>query len=502
MMESSSCKLYTAEQVRGIDYVAIHELGIAGYELMCRAGTAVLDEARKRFPSARRWLIMCGPGNNGGDGYVVARLAAEQGIDVTVCSMIDPRKLKGDAARASSDWRFRGGEYLEWPLDEDISCDLALDALLGTGIDREVGGQYRQAIAFLNQLECPKLAIDISSGMNADTGCVMGCAVRAESSVTFVGRKRGMYTADGPDYCGSVTFDDLSIPSKAAQLHSGSAGELLGSDALTEIIKPRLRNSHKGDFGHVLAVGGIEGMSGAIRLCGEAALRSGAGRVTLATACAHASLINLARPELMVKAMGGDNESLSLPSGDFVVAVGPGLGDTDWSESLFKTCLEMQTPLVIDADGLNLLAKLAHQEIPKRDNWILTPHPAEAARLLGCNVSEIQQDRVQSATDIAKRFNASVVLKGCGTIVANPSGEYAICPYGNPGMATAGSGDVLTGIIVALLGQGLSCFDAAKAGVLAHALAGDLAAEQVGEVSLIAGDIINCLSDVWSSVKV
>jgi hydroxyethylthiazole kinase-like uncharacterized protein yjeF len=502
MMESSYCKLYTAEQVRGIDYVAIHELGIAGYELMCRAGAAVLDEARKRFPSARRWLIMCGPGTNGGDGYVVARLAAELGIDVTVCSMVDPRELKGDAARASSDWQFRGGEFLEWPLDKDISCDLALDALLGTGIDREVGGQYRQAIAFLNQLECPKLAIDISSGLNANTGRVMGCAVRAESSVTFVGRKRGMYTADGPDYCGPVTFDDLAIPSKAAQLHSGRAGELLGREVLTEITKPRLRNSHKGNFGHVLAVGGIEGMSGAIRLCGEAALRSGAGRVTLATASAHASLINLDRPELMVKAMGDANECLSLPSGDFVVAVGPGLGDTDWSESILKTCLEMQTPLVIDADGLNLLARRPHQEVPKRDNWILTPHPAEAARLLGCKVSEIQQDRVQSAMDIAKRYNASVVLKGCGTIVADPSGEYAICPYGNPGMATAGSGDVLTGIVVALLGQGLSCFDAAKAGVLAHALAGDLAAEQVGELSLIAGDIINYLSDVWSSVRV
>ncbi|MCP4045802.1 MAG: NAD(P)H-hydrate dehydratase, partial [Gammaproteobacteria bacterium] len=230
--------------------------------------------------------------------------------------------------------------------------------------------------------------------------------------------------------------------------------------------------------------------------------RSGAGRVTLATASAHASLINLDRPELMVKAMGGDNESLSLPSGDFVVAVGPGLGDTDWSESLLKTCLEMQTPLVIDADGLNLLSKLSRQEVPKRDNWILTPHPAEAARLLDCKVSEIQKDRVQSATAIAKRFNASVVLKGCGTIVVDSSDEYAICPYGNPGMATAGSGDVLTGIIVALLGQGLSCIDAAKAGVLAHAMAGDLAAEQIGEVSLIAGDIINCLSDVWSLVKV
>ena len=502
MMERSSCKLYTAEQVRGIDYVAIHEIGIAGYELMCRAGAAVLDEARKRYPSARRWLIMCGPGNNGGDGYVVARLASELGIDVTVCSMVDPRELKGDAARASSDWQFRGGEFLEWPLNEDVSCDLALDALLGTGIDREVSGQYRQAIAFLNQLECPKLAIDISSGLNADTGRVMGCAVQADSSVTFVGRKRGMYTADGPDYCGSVSFDDLAIPSKAAQLHSGCAGELLAADVLTEIARPRLRNSHKGNFGHVLAVGGIEGMSGAIRLCGEAALRSGAGRVTLATASAHASLINLGRPELMVKAMGGENEHLSLPPGDFAVAVGPGLGDTGWSESLLGACLAMQTPLVIDADGLNLLAKQSQQEVVKRDNWILTPHPAEAARLLGCEVLEIQQDRVLSATAIAKRFNASVVLKGCGTIVADPSGEYAICPFGNPGMATAGSGDVLTGIVVALLGQGLSCFDAAKAGVLAHAMAGDLAADQVGEVSLIAGDIITHLSGVWISAKV
>ena len=504
VMENSNCKLYTAEQVRGVDYFAIHELGIAGYKLMCRAGAAVLDEARKHFPDAKRWLVMCGPGNNGGDGYVVARLALHRGIDVTVYSMIDPRELKGDAARAYSDWQFVGGEVLEWPLAGDLSYDydLALDALLGTGIDREVGGQYRQAITYLNKLECPKLAIDIPSGLNADTGRVMGCAVQAESSVTFVGRKRGMYTADGPDYCGSITFDDLAIPSEAAQLHSSSAGKLLAADLLTKFAKPRLLNSHKGSFGHVLAVGGIEGMSGAIRLCGEAALRCGAGRVTLATASAHASLINLDRPELMVKAMGGDNERLSLPSGDFVVAVGPGLGDTDWSESLFRICLEMQTPLVVDADGLNLLAKQSHQVVPKRDNWILTPHPAEAARLLDCGVSEIQKDRVQSAMAIARRFNASVVLKGCGTIVANPSGEYAICRYGNPGMATAGSGDVLTGIVVALLGQGLSCFDAAKAGVLAHALAGDLAAEQVGEVSLIAGDIITHLSDVWSSIAV
>ncbi len=494
-------KLYTAEQVRGIDYTAIHDFDIAGYELMCRAGRAVVDEIREQYPSAGNWLVMCGPGNNGGDGYVVAKLAVAAGLGVTVCSLTDPGKLKGDAALAHSDWQAAGGKVLEWPLAAGGPYDLALDALLGTGIDREPGGEFRQAITYLNQLECPTCAIDIPSGLNADTGCVMGCAVQARNTVTFVGRKRGMYTADGPDYCGKIKFDDLAIPAAAAREHDDGAGILLAPGFLADVITPRLRNSHKGSFGHVLAVGGIAGMSGAIRLCGEAALRSGAGRVTLATDPAHADLINLARPELMVRATGPDAEWLSSLGADHVVAVGPGLGGSAWSESLFKLCLGMQTALVVDADGLNLLAQQARQKAVERDHWILTPHPAEAARLLGCKVSNIQQDRVLAATTIAERFGACVVLKGCGTIVADSSGEYAICPRGNPGMATAGSGDVLTGIIAALLGQGLSCFNAAKAGVLAHAEAGDLAAEELGEMALIAGDIIDRLPLVWRSAQ-
>ena len=502
-MSGTGHNLYTAKQVRGIDYAAIHESGIPGYELMCRAGVAVVDAAQGHFPSARHWLVLCGPGNNGGDGYVVARLAAENGIDVTVSSMVDPLQLKGDAARAYQEWVATGGRVSGWPaLPEDVSYDLALDALLGTGIDREVGGEFRQAIAYLNQLLCPTLAIDIPSGLNSDTGCIMGCAVQADHTVTFVGRKRGMYTADGPDHCGRISFDDLAIPADVRHDQSDNAGDLLCSHFLAETIKTRLRNSHKGHFGHVLAVGGIEGMSGAIRLCGEAALRSGAGRVTLATDPAHAGLINLGRPELMVKAMSGDNGCLSWVGRQHVIAVGPGLGLSPWSESMLKACLETQAAMVVDADGLNLLALLAQRKPLKRANWILTPHPAEAARLLACKVSEIQQDRVLSATRIAGRFGASVVLKGCGTIVADPSGQYAICPLGNPGMATAGSGDVLTGIVVALLGQGLSCFDAAKAGVLAHASAGDFAAEKVGETALIAGDIIDYLPAVWKSAEI
>ena len=495
-MFDASHKLYTAEQVRGLDYAAIHGLGIEGYKLMCRAGRAVVDVALDSFPDAKRWLIMCGPGNNGGDGYVVARLAAAAGIDVTVCSMVDPRQLKGDATIAYSDWDAGGGEVALWPMSESESFDLALDALLGTGIDREVRGEFRGAIAWLNQLACPKLAIDIPSGLNADTGCVMGCAVMARNTVTFVGRKRGMYTADGPDYCGLIDFNDLAIPAEATVEQAKSAGALLTPACLAGVLKRRPRNSHKGSFGHVLAVGGIEGMSGAVRLCGEAALRSGAGRVTLATDPAHAAMVNLGRPELMVKATGSAAELLTLLDRDFILAAGPGLGMTDWSGSLLKTCVEAQAAMVVDADGLNILAQ---QDPVSRGNWILTPHPAEAARLLDCSVPEIQQDRVRSALAIAQRFGACVVLKGCGTVIADDAGKYAICPAGNPGMATAGSGDVLTGIIAAMLAQGLSCYDAACTGVLAHAQAGDHAAAILGEMAMIAGDIIDALPEVWES---
>ena len=499
-MSDASCKLYTAKQVRGLDYMAIHELGIAGYELMCRAGRAVVDVARQRFPDAVHWLIICGPGNNGGDGYVVARLAAGAGIDVTVCSMLDPRVLKGDAARAYSDWQAGGGEVLNWPLPDDLSFDLALDALLGTGIDREVGGDFRGAIAYLNRLDCPRLAIDIPSGLNADTGCIMGCVVRARATVTFVGHKRGMYTAEGPDCCGAINFDGLGIPAEAVSDFDDSAGSLLSSDLLPGVLQRRPRNSHKGNFGHVLAVGGTSGMGGAIRLCGEAALRSGAGKVTLATDPAHARMVNLVRPELMVKAIETGDGLRALLENEFVLALGPGLGTTDWSVSLFDACMESTAPMVVDADGLNLLAQqLPHGDVV-RENWVLTPHPAEAARLLDCKVSEIQQDRVTAAVSIAKRFGACVALKGCGTVVADGSGRYAICPAGNPGMATAGSGDVLTGVIVAMLGQGLSCYDAACAGVLAHALAADHAATRLGEIGLIAGDITDALPGVWHSV--
>lgn len=525
-MQKLNAKLYTAAQVRGLDNAAIHQFGIPGYELMCRAGQAIVDVARAHYPASSHWLILCGPGNNGGDGYVVARLAAAKGISVRACSLANPQNLKGDAATACREWHDAGGETLLWPLSDSGTCDLVFDALLGTGIERQVQGVYRQAIDFINAFDGPVVAIDIPSGLNADSGVVMGAAVGAQRSVSFVGRKRGMYTADGPDHCGQISFDNLGIPAEVfagvtaerstkatADVAAGvsdemTVGELLAPSYLAEVLTPRLQNSHKGSYGQVLAIGGGKGMSGAIRLCGEAALRSGAGKVRLATDPEHAAWINLTRPELMVSAVASAEELSELTRDQRVLALGPGLGKSSWSRSLVQAALGLGASrsappgstlaMVIDADALNIMAEAdSAQPSEHPGQWVLTPHPAEAARLLGVTSKIVQNDRVGHAQALANKYAATVVLKGCGTVIADKAGSYAICPFGNPGMATAGSGDVLTGMIAALLAQGLSLPQAARAGVLAHALAGDAAASKKGELALIAGDIIDCLPAIW-----
>jgi NAD(P)H-hydrate epimerase len=499
-VQKLNAKLYTAEQVRGLDNAAIRVFKIPGYELMCRAGQVVFEVAQHHYPENKNWLIMCGPGNNAGDGYVLARLAVEAGIKATVCSMVDPEQLRGDAATAYREWHKKGGEVVLWPLQNSGSHDLVFDALLGTGIERDIEGVYRQAITFINEFGGPVVAIDIPSGLNADSGIVMGVAVEAQHSISFVGRKRGMYTADGPDHCGQVSFSSLGIPAQAytAMADQSCVGDLLTAEYLTELLKPRARNSHKGSYGQVLAIGGAKGMSGAIRLCGEAALRSGAGKVRLATDPEHAAWVNLDRPELMVSPVMGGEDLKALFCDQPVLALGPGLGCDDWSASLLHFALKSKLVMVVDADALNLIARINHNQINEWPlQWILTPHPTEAARLLGTNTKTVQNDRVGNALKLAKIFHATIVLKGCGSVIAHHDGSYEICPFGNSGMATAGSGDVLTGIIAALLAQGLSLKQAAVAGVLAHALAGDGAAGEKGEMALIAGDIIDQLPAIW-----
>jgi len=492
-------RLYTAEQMRRLDRCAIEEHGIPGSELMERAGKSAFEHTRRRYPGARRWLVFCGGGNNGGDGYVVARLARQAGFEVRVCSLAAVASLEGEAAAAAKAWQEAGGQNDPWPTADMSACDVVIDALLGTGLGRTIDGDYAAAIQQMNLSSRPRIALDIPSGLNADTGNVMGAGVVADLTVTFIGHKPGLYTADGPDYCGHIQYADLQVPD-SAHCSISNSGILIREYILGHYLPRRRRNSHKGSFGWVLGIGGNSTMSGAVRLCGEAALRSGAGKVTLATIPEHAAMVNLVCPELMVRGIRRGKQLQTLLGQVSVIVLGTGLGQTSWSENLFKTCMKTQLPIVLDADGLNILARLyppmgQEHQLP-RGRWILTPHPAEAGRLLGCSTREVQNDRVDIARQLAKRFDATVILKGCGTVIADASGRYAICPLGNPGMASAGTGDVLSGVIGAMVAQGLGLWEASLAGVVAHAAAGDLAAREKGERGLIASDLIERLPAV------
>ncbi len=321
-------------------------------------------------------------------------------------------------------------------------------------------------------------------GLDADTGAVPGASVRATETVSFVAHKRGLFTGSAGDHCGGVILDDLDVP--AAVLASAKAdAHLLDSEALRAWLPARRSNVHKGTFGHVLAIGGDIGMGGAIRLTGEAALRVGAGLVSVATRGAHVLALNAARPELMARAVDGPQELEAMLEGASVVALGPGLGQQAWGHALWYSALAAGKPMVVDADGLNLLAREA-PALPAQ--CVLTPHPGEAARLLGRDTQAIAADRFAAARTLARRFNAVVVLKGSGTLIAAPDGDVAVCPWGNPGMASGGMGDVLTGVIAGLLAQGLDAWRAAQAGVALHALAGDVAARQ-GQVGTLASDL-------------
>jgi len=498
MQVEQADRLYTAEQVRRLDKCAIEGHGIPGMDLMERAGRSVFEAARQAFPEARRFLVFCGGGNNGGDGYIVARLAIEAGLEVALCALKDPQCLQGDAATAAARWQDAGGLPLGWPMDEVENYDVVFDALLGTGLDREPAGDYAAVIDRVNRAGTRVVAVDIPSGLNADSGVVLGRAVVADITATFIGSKRGLFTADGPDHTGDVNFFDLESPDSVRDSEPDS-GILLRETLILEKLPRRRRNSHKGSYGWLLGVGSDLGMSGALRLCGEAALRSGAGKVTLATRAEHAGLINLACPELMVRGVERGEQLKTLLGEVDVVVTGTGLGQADWSEDMFRSCMKTGAPVVLDADGLNILARLfsalGEEDLPL-DNWVLTPHPAEAGRLLGCSSRDIQQDRVGAAQKLAARYRAVVVLKGCGTVIADPQGRYAICPLGNPGMASAGTGDVLAGVIGAMLAQRLNPWDAATVGVAAHASAGDLAAGQLGERGMMASDITDCLPAV------
>ncbi len=488
-MQSLPANVYSVASVREMDRTAIEDHGIPGYTLMTRAGAAATRAARQRFPQAERWQVICGAGNNGGDGYVVARLAASDGIVVSVLTLVDPEKLGGDAARAYRDYITAGGAVMPWQGELDEEADLLVDAVLGSGLEREVSGEFARAVHAVNAHPAPVLALDFPTGIHGDTGEVLGCAVKADLTMTFVGLKAGLFLGEAPGFRGELLFDGLDIP---PEIHHVTPEFCRIDDALIERLLPRRsRAAHKGDFGHVLIIGGGAGMPGAVRLCGEGALRAGAGLVSIATDPSHAAMLTATRPELMSHGIEDANDLDGLLERADVIAFGPGLGQSDWARALYEVVVADSRPQVWDADALNLLAadggEAAHR--------IITPHPGEAGRLLGQSTADIQQDRRAAAQALAQRYGGVAVLKGAGTLVANSAGRTSICTSGNPGMATPGMGDVLTGIIAGLLAQRLDIEDAAQAGVELHARAGDRAAAG-GERGLLASDLLRELRPI------
>lgn len=483
-MSTLPVDIYSVAAVREIDRTAIEDQGIPGYTLMTRAGAAAVSEARSRFPDAKRWQVICGAGNNAGDGYVVARLAAQEGIAVSVVALVDPGSLKGDAASAYADFAAAGGAVTAWAGQLDSEADLIFDAMLGSGLERDVEGEFALAVAAINSHAATVVALDIPTGIHGDTGIVMGFAVRADLTITFVGLKAGLFLGNGPEYSGAVAFADLGVPPQCRQA-AATVLRRIDEDRIGRTLAPRRRTAHKGDFGHVLVVGGGPGMPGAVRLCGEAALRAGAGLVSLATHPGHASMIVTSRPELMSHGIESMDELEPLLERADVVAFGPGLGTSEWAAEVYERLARDDLPAVWDADALNWLAQ-APQAV---DDRIITPHPGEAARLLGTTAAAVQTNRKESLAELRDRYGGVAVLKGSGTLVSSTSGAAWLCTAGNPGMAAPGMGDVLTGVIAALLAQGLALEDAAAVGVAAHAQAGDLAAEP-GERGLLASDLL------------
>ncbi len=457
---------------------------IGEYTLMLRAGRAAFATAVKTWPDARRWQVICGSGNNAGDAFVIAMLAAEQGIEVSVVAMSPVEDLSGDAATAYADFVAQGGvaEAFDGSLDEQ--ADLLIDGLLGNGLTREVAGKFAAMISAMNVHSAPVMSLDIPSGIHGDSGAIMGVAVRAAMTVTFVGLKSGLFLDAGPDHVGELVFFDLEMADEYRNAEE-PALRRIDNDVIRTALPPRQRNAHKGDFGHILVIGGGQGMPGAARICAESALRSGAGLVSVATHAAHAASIVAGRPELMCHAVESANDLVALLERANAIAIGPGLGTDAWAKTLFAAAFECDLPMVVDADALNLLAGNDQQ----RDNWILTPHPGEAARLLGTTTQKVQADRSAALAAIQERYGGTVVLKGSGTLVSSQDGSPWLCCAGNPGMASPGMGDALTGVIAALLGQGLSQQQAAVAGTQIHATAGD-AAVKTGERGMLVSDLM------------
>jgi ADP-dependent NAD(P)H-hydrate dehydratase / NAD(P)H-hydrate epimerase len=477
--------LYDVAGLRALEARAIGVLGGDGFELMRRAGRAAWRQALRHWPQAQRILVVCGPGNNGGDGYVFARYALDSGRDVRLLELPGQSPRSGLAQRAAAECASRGVRPAAFA-GALPAADLVVDALFGIGLDRAPEGIAADLIEAINAHSAPVLALDVPSGFDPDRGSAPGAAVRAARTIEFIAAKAGLRTGTALDLAGVLELAPLDIEETAFDSVAPVA-DLLAATSLPQWLPARPRDAHKGMFGRVLCIGGELGHGGAIALCAEAALRCGAGLVEVATREAHVGMLLARRPEAMAVAVERAAEIQDPLERADVVAIGPGLGQQPWGRVLFAAALASGKPLVLDADALNLLARSPRALAP---GSILTPHPGEAARLLQSDTATLQADRFGAARALCERYGAIVVLKGAGTLVAAPGERTRVLDAGNPGMASGGMGDLLTGVVAGLRAQGLTGFEAASAGSLLHALAGDRAAADGGTRGLLASDLL------------
>ena len=477
--------LYTAEQTRKLDRIVIEQHNVSTAKLMARAGAAALSTIKNTWKQAERILVICGTGNNGGDGFELARQALAADYRVSVLQVGDESLMSAET-QAARDALITAGIEIQHFNEKLPSTDVIVDALFGNGLDREVTGDYKTVIESINKTKrIPVLSLDIPSGLHADTGSAFGIAVKATITLSFIGLNKGLFTGEGPNFCGTVCFDSLQIPSAIYKEFTPIARRVsLERDGAR--LAPRERTGHKGLYGHLLIMGGDHGMPGAARVAAEAGARVGAGLISIATRTVHSPMLNQARPELMCYGIEEESDLDPLIQRANSLTVGPGLGQEAWGEMLFKKAIESNLPMVVDADALNMLSKN-----PQRyDNWILTPHPGEAARLLDCTSAEIQADRFSAVNELQKRYGGIAVLKGSGTLIYNGETPTRLSTWGNPGMGSGGMGDVLAGVIGGLLAQGFPLMEAACVGVTLHGMAADKAAEQDGERGMLAMDLI------------
>ena len=492
-MFSPAPPIYPVAAIRSIEAAV---MPTAKPSLMERAGRAVAEDAvRLTLDNPGPILIACGPGNNGGDGFVMARHLHTAGRQVVVAFAGDPAGLPADAAAAHRAWRAGGGvTSSDLPAAPAGGWRLVVDALFGIGLQRPIEGRYRTWIDSLNAQPCRRLAIDIPSGIDADNGRVLGIAFRATHTTTFIALKPGLLTLDGPDHAGEVLVQRLELDARS---FLQCQGEMVAPSLFRAWLKPRVKNCHKGVFGDVAIIGGAPGMVGAALLAGRASVKLGAGRVFVGLLDRHGPAVDFGAPELMLRAPE------TLMDCAEAVAIGPGLGKSEAAVGLLGAAILRNAPVVVDADGLNLLghcpdlkAALKTRNAPT----VLTPHPAEAGRMLGCSTAEVQADRIGCATHLAREFRAIVVLKGCGSIIANPQGHWYINTSGHGGLATAGSGDVLTGLVVSLLAQHWPAQEAALAAVHLHGRAAEaLAQREIGPIGLAAGELIDPARQVFNN---